>query len=156
MNSLHLKRLILAAALIAVAAAIVPTTPAFGQMSQVDKDARKIFLDLMSPYCPGLSLYSCRSGNADILRNNIRERLAAGETREEIVESLVAEFGENILGAPPNKGFARAAWLGPIAMSLVGILIVVVALRRYARRGGRDDEPIDIDPAIRARLEQDF
>jgi cytochrome c-type biogenesis protein CcmH len=91
----------------------------------------------MSPYCPGQSLYSCQSSNATILRARIRQRLADGETREEIVASLVAEFGESILGAPPNRGFGRVAWLPPIVMIFIGGAIVLVFLRRHTGATGQ-------------------
>jgi cytochrome c-type biogenesis protein CcmH len=139
-----------------MAGAMAPAPAAWAETRDVDQEARRIFLDLMSPYCPGQSLYSCRSSYAEILRNNIRQRLAAGETREEIIASLVDEFGESILGAPPNRGLARAAWIGPIAMLLVGAVIVFWFLRKYAHRMRREEKLVEVDPSMRARLEEEI
>lgn len=123
----------------------------------VDKTARQLYIELMSPYCPGLSLAACQSGAAAQLRVQIRERLAAGETKDEIVASLVDEFGEQILAAPKNEGFGRAAWLAPIVASLIGIAIVVVFLRDFMRRKQRQPAgPKEIDPAVRARVEKEI
>ena len=87
--------------------------------------------------------------------------MAQGETKEAIVASLEERFGEQVLGAPKNEGFGRAAWLGPIVISLIGLAIVWVFLRRFlARReeapeAAADEAPAP-DPAVRQRIEEEL
>ena len=127
------------------------------QMTEVDKAARDIYHELLSPFCPGQSLASCQSGQARVLRTEIRERLAAGESREAIINSLVEQYGPTILGAPPNEGLGRAAWLGPITAIAVGAIFVaiVVAQFRRARRRERHRTP-KLDPKLQSRIEDEL
>lgn len=61
--------------------------------------ATRLFSSLMSPFCPGLTLANCPSVYAETLRVSVRDRLAAGEHPDSVVESLVAAFGERVRGA---------------------------------------------------------
>lgn len=113
-----------------------------GESPEVLKEARKIFNEIMSPYCPGKTLSNCTSSQAELLRARIREQLANGVDRSEIIAGLVEQYGDGILAAPPNKGFARLVWLMPGVALAIGLVIVVAYLRRRVGAGpGLDDAP---------------
>jgi cytochrome c-type biogenesis protein CcmH len=126
--------------------------------SDVLREARRIYNQIMSPYCPGQTLSNCGSGAADILRGEIRERLASGESPESIIASLVEEFGEDVLAEPPKSGFASLVWLGPIVLLLAGSVVVAAYLRRNTARpaAGADDSAGEDDSALRARVEEEL
>jgi cytochrome c-type biogenesis protein CcmH len=130
------------------------------QRGQYDEDvlreARAIFNRIMSPFCPGQTLANCGSGAAEVLRSQIRQRLADGETPDEIIESIVAKYGESVRAEPPARGFARLAWIGPFALLAVGIVMVVIYLRRHTARKAARVEPRGIDPEMRARVEEEL
>jgi len=134
------------------------TSPAAAQQpGVVDAEARHIYMELMSPFCPGLSLAACQSSKAADLREEIRERLAAGESKTEIIDSIVERYGEGVLATPPNKGFGRFAWLAPIGVGLFGLFLVVILLRYFARaRARRPEELPELDPAMRERIEREI
>jgi len=67
--------------------------------------------DLMSPACPGRTLLNCTSGQAEQWRELVRQKLAQGESKEQILRYFVEIGGEGILAAPPKQGFALTAWL---------------------------------------------
>jgi len=119
------------------------------------KEARHIYNNIMSPYCPGQTLANCGSGQADVLRGQIRERIAAGESTESIMQSLVEEFGEDVRAEPPKSGFASLVWLGPIGLLLVGAVMVVVYVRRNTARPD-DGESGGGDPVVRSRVEEEL
>ena len=148
----RLTALALAIALLAVAAPVSADDDA-----DLDRRARQLCMELMSPFCPGQSLYVCRSAQAEVLRGQIRERLAAGESSEAIVESLVARYGESIRAAPKNRGFGRLAWLTPILGLALGAWIVVLVLRSHRRSRARAAEAASgVDPEARRRMEQEL
>lgn len=101
---------------------------------------------------------SCSSGQAEVLRNEIRRRLGEGETKEAIIASIVERHGERVLGAPVNRGFGRFAWLSPILFSLVGLAVIWVFVRRYlAGRAQESPKPtLEVDDALRARIEAEL
>jgi cytochrome c-type biogenesis protein CcmH len=120
------------------------------------RQARDIYNRIMSPYCPGQSLANCGSDAAEVLRLDIRERLAGGESPEAIIASLVEQFGESVLAEPPNRGFARLAWIGPFAILLAGAVLVLVYLRRHTIRLDKTAGKGEIDPVVRARVEEEL
>lgn len=102
--------------------------PAWGQQWQDIAGA------LMSPACPGRTLVNCTSSQAEQWRELIRQKLAAGEKEEQILQYFVEMNGEGVLAAPPKKGFALTAWLLPIFLLLNGAGLIVVLTRKWARQ----------------------
>ena len=90
--------------------------------------------DLMSPACPGRTLLNCTSSQAEQWRELIRQKLAQGESKEQIVRYFVDIGGEGVLAAPPKKGFALTAWLLPLFVMVNGAGLIIVLTRRWAQR----------------------
>ena len=117
---------------------------------------------LMSPYCPGLTLGSCGSGAAEVLRADLHEWVDAGHTREDIVRYYAATFGEEFLGRPPFRGSAIVVWVAPIVALLLGLVAVTAWIRRSApaKTASAADSPptptASIDPETEARLEAEI
>src|SRR5262252_2215185 len=94
---------------------------------------------LMSPACPGRTLLNCTSSQAEQWRELIRQKLANGESKEQILQYFVDISGEAILAAPPKKGFALTAWLLPLFVVVNGAGLIVVLTRRWAQRRPQAD-----------------
>ena len=105
-----------------------PSTPAWSQSWQ------DVAGDLMSPACPGRTLLNCTSSQAEQWRELIRQKLAQGESKEQILRYFVDIGGEGILAAPPKQGFALTAWLLPLFVMVNGAGLIVVLTRRWAQR----------------------
>lgn len=119
------------------------------------REARRVYDQIMSPYCPGQTLSNCGSSQADILRDQIRQRIAAGESAESIVQSLVDEFGDDVRAEPPKSGFASLVWLGPIVLLIGGAVVVVFYVRRNTTKR-QDGEEDGGDPRVRSRVEEEL
>ncbi|MDR7484813.1 MAG: cytochrome c-type biogenesis protein CcmH [Armatimonadota bacterium] len=115
----------LSAALLALSAAAGTGLAAPTLEDQVHSIAR----DLMCPVCAGQTVAESNSQLAEQMRQIIRERLQAGQTREEIVAYFIAQFGEGVLAAPPPRGSGLVLWLSLPAALILGALI----LRRFLR-----------------------
>lgn len=87
--------------------------------------------ELMSPFCPGLTLAACPSPAALELRNEVRDRFEGGEFRESITQDLLARYGHEIQGTPPASGLGLVVWLLP-ALVAGGL---IVAVRTVVARG---------------------
>ncbi|HMS02146.1 MAG TPA: copper chaperone PCu(A)C [Gemmatimonadaceae bacterium] len=96
-----------------------------------------LYRDVMSPYCPGLTLASCPSPQADSLRKAIALRFQAGESSEAIMTSLVADYGPNVRGTPTLEGFGAAAFIAPVLVLVGGGLVIMRWLRRNQQRAQR-------------------
>lgn len=86
----------------------------------------------------GLTVHACnhlQCPSAIPLRQEIREQMAMGLGREEILAHFQQKYGEKILSSPTTTGFNLAAWVMPFALLLLGTAFVAVTLRRWRRRG---------------------
>jgi cytochrome c-type biogenesis protein CcmH len=111
--------------------------------------------EVMCPVC-GTTLDQSDSPAAQQIKHVIARRIAAGETKSEIEDRLVANYGEAILAAPPHHGFGLLAWWLPIA----GIVAAAAAVGAGAWRWSRTREPVapaaPLDPALERRLDDEL
>ena len=70
------------------------------------------------------------------MRAIIRERIRAGDTKSEIKDRLVADYGPEVLAAPPKRGFDLLAWVLPVLGLAVAAILVGAAAWRWSRAGG--------------------
>lgn len=89
---------------------------------------------LMSPVCPGKLLHDCPSSEGAQLRELVRRKIFAGETKEQIVRYFVEVYGRDVLPKPPAEGFYLTAWLLPFGGVLAGFGVVFVLVRAWTRR----------------------
>ncbi len=80
-------------------------------------------------------------------RELILELVAAGLTKDEIKDRLVAEYGSEVLATPDSTGFDLAAWVVPGAAIVIAGGAIFVAVRRW-RRAGSDAEQSEAKPAL--------
>jgi len=150
-------KLLLIATLTLILAACVTVT-AQTERSPYDEDvlreARSVYNQIMSPYCPGQTLANCGSGAADALRGQIRDRIAAGETADEVIQTLIDEFGMEVKAEPAKSGFASLVWLGPIFLLISGAVVIAVYVRRNTASGRGGDA--GADSGVRARVEDEL
>jgi cytochrome c-type biogenesis protein CcmH len=78
---------------------------------------------------------------ADRQREFIRRRIDRGQTKEQIKQALVAEFGPAVLAVPEDDGFSIAAWLVPALLVAGGIAGVVLTARRWRGAGAAGGAP---------------
>ncbi|HEX2294985.1 MAG TPA: cytochrome c-type biogenesis protein CcmH [Actinomycetota bacterium] len=117
-------------ALAAVAALLAAPATAHAAPEDV---ANAVAREVMSPYCPGVTLHDCPSSSAQEMRVEIAEWARDGMTKDEIVARLEGEFGPSIR-AVPSGGGGLFAWLLPAAALLAGVAAAFVLARRWARR----------------------
>ena len=91
----------------------------------------------MCPICDGQTLDQSRSQLAEQMKQLIREKLAAGETEEQIKAYFAApdRYGLAVLAAPPASGFNLTLWALPPVLAAAGAVGVFFILRSMKRRG---------------------
>jgi cytochrome c-type biogenesis protein CcmH len=114
-------------------AGIAMVAVAAGPVGAAPQDvANDISAQIMSPYCPGVTLHDCPSDSATALRTRIADMAADGMTRSEIMAELVDEFGPTIRAAPATTGTGLLAWILPAVAILVGAMTAWWLARRWA------------------------
>ena len=94
-----------------------------------ERDASEAISSVMSPFCPGRLLSDCPSSDAAALRDQIKAKIASGQSMEDITTFMINLYGNRILAAPRFEGVGRLAWLAPIAFVIAGLLLVLAWLR---------------------------
>lgn len=80
--------------------------------------------------CQNESLASSHSELAKDLRREVREQMQKGLTDQEIIDYLVARYGDFVLFDPPVKSYTLLLWYGPFALLLMGLAGLVFQLRK--------------------------
>ena len=94
----------------------------------------------MCPVCAGETLAQSDSPAAAQVKRFIQARIAAGDTRSEIKDKLVAEYGTRILAAPPKHGFDLLAWVLPL-IGVVAAAGILGLLAWHWSRAREEPEP---------------
>lgn len=92
--------------------------------------AREISSDIRCPVCQGETIDDSNAPIARDLRIIIRERLTTGDSDAEVVDYIVARYGEGVLFNPPAQGVNLVLWLAGPALLLAGVAVAVAANRR--------------------------
>jgi cytochrome c-type biogenesis protein CcmH len=143
---MKLLALVFAAALLAA-----PTAYA----SELHPNLSELEGEVMCPVC-GTTLDQSNSPAAEQIKRVIVRRIAAGDTKSEIKNGLVAEYGEAILAAPRRKGFGLLAWWVPIVGILGAAALVGFGAWRWSRSREREPDGPRLDPALERRLDDEL
>lgn len=92
--------------------------------------ARAISAGLRCPVCRNESIDESHAPVARDLRLLVRERLVAGDSDQEVLDYVVARYGEYVLLRPDQSGANIALWLSGPTMLLLGGAIFIVAMHR--------------------------
>jgi cytochrome c-type biogenesis protein CcmH len=93
---------------------------------------------------------------AQRMKDFIRERIAAGDTEQEIKDALVAEFGSGVLATPPKSGFGLLAWLLPLGALIAGALTVALLVYGWSRRRTPPGAAPPLDPELERRVDEEL
>jgi cytochrome c-type biogenesis protein CcmH len=111
--------------------------------------------EVMCPVC-GTTLDQSSSPAAQQIKRLIAKGIAAGETKSEIKDRLVAEYGQAILAAPPRHGFGLLAWWLPIVGIVAAAVVVGFAAWRWSRAREPAPRTVQLDPALERRLDDEL
>ncbi len=100
----------------------------------LEREARQIESMVIAPCCFSQQVSVHQSPAADEMKKEIRLMLAAGQTRQQILEAFVAQHGEQILAEPPARGFTRTLYVLPVALFVLSAAVLAVLIKRMAGR----------------------
>lgn len=96
----------------------------------VEKRMMVLAENLRCLVCQNESLASSHAELAEDLRREVREQIKKGMTDKEIIDYLVARYGDFVLYDPPFKSTTLLLWLGPFLLLLAGAVWLVLQLRK--------------------------
>jgi cytochrome c-type biogenesis protein CcmH len=112
--------------------------------------ARNLSRELRCLVCQNQSIDDSEAPLAHDLRVIVRERLKARDTDAQVVDFVVARYGEFVLLRPRLSWHTLALWGAPPAAVLLGIAVLVIVSRR--RGTAPVQEAANLTSAEEARL----
>jgi cytochrome c-type biogenesis protein CcmH len=132
-SSLLRRPAFLISALVVVIVGVVWAATALAQARPrtLDERTNEVARQIQCPVCVGgESIADSSQVQAVQMRNVARQKLAAGESEQQVLTYFRERYGDDILISPPLDGFTALIWLAPLLMLLAG----AVALWSLARQ----------------------
>jgi cytochrome c-type biogenesis protein CcmH/NrfF len=121
--------------------------------------AQQVEHEVMCPIC-GTLLELAESPQAKREKVYVAKLAAAGKSRSEIKDALVAQYGPGVLALPKASGFDLSAYLVPVLAIVLAVGALVFSVARWRRAGdrGAEDEGAASGPGSEdaERLEADL
>ncbi len=95
--------------------------------------AREVSRELRCVVCQNESIDESNAELAHDLRVLVRERIKAGDSNRQVIDYVVSRYGDFVLLRPPLKPETWVLWFGPAALLAIGIVVLVLYIRRRAR-----------------------
>ncbi|WP_169544136.1 cytochrome c-type biogenesis protein [Sneathiella aquimaris] len=105
-----------------------------------EKRARDIAEDIRCLVCQNQSIMDSNADLAKDLRGIVRERVAAGDSDEDVRQFLVDRYGDWVLLDPPFKLTTFILWVGPLFVFLIAGIATVLFLRRRSVPAATNDK----------------
>src|SRR5438874_11934618 len=103
---------------------------AFAQNAALERRVTDLAHEMRCLVCQNQTIAESNAPLAVDLRNQIREQLAAGKSEREVVDFMVARYGDFVLYRPPFKGTTLILWGGPFIFLVAGFYFLLRFLRR--------------------------
>ena len=87
--------------------------------------------------CQNSTLADSSAPLAEDLRKEIRVQMRAGKSDKEVIDYLVARYGDFVRYRPPVNNSTALLWFGPFIILIIGGFVLYRVLKKHA---GSDDE----------------
>jgi cytochrome c-type biogenesis protein CcmH/NrfF len=68
------------------------------------------------------------------MQKDLDTQVTRGESDDQILQAMVEQYGPTVLVEPPKKGFDLLAWIMPIAVPLIALVLVWEVVRRWRQK----------------------
>ena len=148
------------AALVALLALALVSLPVAGAAAASPRTTlTEIESEVMCPVC-GTLLELAESPQATREKAFVEKLVKQGQSKDEIKDALVAQYGDAVLAEPTGGGFSLSAYVVPIIAFIVAVILLAFAVWKWRKAAGSSGDrhpevegPSDED---RRRLDDDL
>jgi cytochrome c-type biogenesis protein CcmH len=97
----------------------------------LDQQVYEVGSQLKCPVCQSESVADSPTLIAQQMRGVIRQQLQSGRSEQQVIQYFINTYGEQIAWSPSWQGFTLLAWLVPIALLLIGAVLLFFTLRSW-------------------------
>lgn len=114
----------------------------------LEERAKNLHDGLRCMVCKGQAISDSNAELARDMRVIVREKIAAGETDEQILKFLTDRYGDYVLLSPPVKPGNYILWFGPVAVLVIGGISIFFLFRRRRARSVLEAGPLEGTAAL--------
>ena len=119
---------------------------------KLEARARAISEELRCLVCQNESIDESDAPLAHDLRVLVRQRIQAGDSDAQATDFIVARYGEFVLLKPRFEWRTAALWGAPPGLLLLGVVMLLIAVRRRKLLPAGASGPADLTAAEEARV----
>jgi len=105
---------------------------------QQQQQYKKLIDELRCLVCQNQNLADSDAELAQDLRKKVATMITDNKTEDEIIDYMVARYGDFVLYRPPFKLQTLLLWLGPFLILLIGVMVLIRFIRK--QQAGALDE----------------
>ncbi len=109
---------------------------------------------LRCPKCQNNSIADSNAALAQDLRQKVYEMTKQGKSKDEIVDYMIARYGNFVTYNPPLTASTAILWLAPLSVLVIGFMVIIIRTKRRKISATAEwDE--DKEARLKALLEDD-
>ncbi len=112
---------------------------------QVEEDYYTLIDELRCLVCQNQNLKDSNADLAKDLRHQTYQMLQQGKSKQDVIDYMVARYGDFVLYRPPLKNNTLLLWIGPFVLLLLVLFLVIRRIRR--NRSVEPPEPETLEQA---------
>ena len=105
---------------------------------QLDKRVMELAENLRCLVCQNQTIADSPAELATDLKKQIREKMKQGMSDRDIIDYMVARYGDFVLYRPPLKGTTMLLWFGPLLFLAAGLAALFYRLARRRKNVGAE------------------
>ena len=114
----------------------------------------EIAAELRCLVCQNQTIADSHAALAVDLRNQVRDMLRRGESRQSIIDFMTARYGDFVLYRPPVRSNTWILWFGPAALLVTSMAALLIYLARRRRQPDEMFDPEVLDDELNATLDE--
>ncbi|MGY3869984.1 cytochrome c-type biogenesis protein [Aeromonas crassostreae] len=117
---------------------------------QQEQTFRELTRELRCPKCQNQDIADSNAGLAKDLRDKTYQMVHQGKEKQEVIDYMVARYGNFILYDPPMMASTLILWLGPLGVIVIGFGVMLARARKAP--SARQAAPQELSEEERNRL----
>lgn len=125
--------------------------------AEIDIRTREISKTLRCAVCQTESIWESNAELARQMRQVVRDRIAEGQSNQEILDYFHSRYGDYILLEPRKTGLNWVIWGGPFLLLGIGAVVLYRTVSRWVAQSPPSTEEIPpLDEESRQRIEREL
>ena len=126
----RIKLLVVAVMLAFASSAFAKEAVPMAQDPELEKLVNEIAAELRCLVCQNQTIADSHAALAVDLKNQVRDMVREGKTRDDVVDYMVARYGDFVRYKPPVKPETYLLWVGPFLLLAGGLVLLMGNLRK--------------------------